>query len=187
MFVTALSWAFIGLGALAMLFCLLLSLMMTAAQRSMEHGTTPFGAPYAHLAQAMERLPPPWPWVYAHEGQLLLIGAAWAALHLICAIGLLWRKPWARRSFIVLMAMDIVLQGFAMASAIYMQPALQQAMQSNFPAQLPPAFMAWMQRVMAFQQIEAIIRPVLLAVVFSLIAWQLSRASIREEFSTVRL
>ncbi|WP_267224758.1 hypothetical protein [Dyella silvae] len=186
MFVTALSWAFIGLGAIGTLFFLLFSMVSAAGLQAMAHGTTPVGASYRHMAQAMAQLPEPWPWIYAHAAELMLVAAALAFLHLVSALGLLWRKPWARRSFIGLMLLDIALQSFGVASALTMQPALQQAMREDFPPQLPPAFMEWMQRMMAFQQIEAIVRPVLLALVFGWIAWRLTRAPVREEFSAVR-
>ena len=183
MFVTALSWAFIGLGALGTPLFLLMSLASTAGRRSMTHGTSPFGESYRHMAQAMSDLPWPWSWFYAHEAELMLAAAAIALLHFACALGLLWRRPWARHSFMALMLLDILIQGVAMIYTHYMQPLLQQAMLTNMPPDTPPFFTQWMQHVMSFQQIEAIARPVLLAILFGWIAWRLRSAAIRQEFT----
>jgi hypothetical protein len=186
MFVTVLSWAFIGLGAIGACFFALFSLVSTATQHLALAGNAPIHHQMLSISQAMQGLPPPWPWIYAHESQLLLLGSAVALLHLACALGMLWRRRWARVGFIALMLLDILLQLAMIPYAYVVQPALTRAVQADMPAGLPPVFAAWMQRVMAFQHIEAMVRPVLLIGLFAWIAWRLHRASVRQEFAGQR-
>lgn len=187
MFVTVLSWAFIGVGALGACFFALLSLMSTATHRLALSGNAPINHQMLSISQAMQTLPPPWPWLYAHESQLLLLASAVALLHLACALGLLWRRRWARVSFIALMLLDILLQLSMIPYAYVVQPAMAKAVQAEMPARLPPAFASWMEQVMAFQHVEAMVRPVLLIVVFAWIAWRLRSSAVRHEFSGERV
>jgi hypothetical protein len=182
MFVTVLSWAFIGVGALGACFFALLSLMSTATHRLALTGNAPINRQMLNVSQAVQALPPPWPWVYTHESQLLLLASAVALLHLACALGLLWRRRWARVSFIALMLLDILLQLSMIPYSYVVQPAMAKAVQAEMPARLPPAFASWMEHMMAFQHIEAMVRPVLLIGVFAWIAWRLRSAAVRHEF-----
>lgn len=182
MFVTVLGWAFVGLGAFGAFIFALISLVSAASQQWAQTGKPPFSDPALHMAQAMQTLPPPWPWLYAHESQLMLVASAWMLLHLACALGLLWRRGWARACFIALMITDIVLQLLMVPYALVMQPAVQKAVLTGMPTQMPPAFASWMHGVMAFQQIEALVRPVVLVLIFGWIIWRLRSAAIRQEF-----
>lgn len=182
MFVTVLGWAFVGLGALGACVFAMLSFTSTVTRGLAHAGTGPINQQMLHVTQTMEALPPPWPWIYAHEAQLLLLGSAVALLHLACALGLLWRRRWARVSFIALMFVDMLLQLAMIPYAFIVQPVLAKVVQADMPTQIPPAFASWFQRVMAFQQIEGMVRPVLLILVFAWIAWRLRSAAIRQEF-----
>lgn len=183
MFVTVLSWAFIGLGALGACCFALFSLISTATHRLALTGNAPINHQMLSVSQAMQTLPTPWPWIYAHESQLLLLGSAVALLHLACALGLLWRRRWARVSFIALMLLDILLQLAMIPYAYVVQPAVAKAVQAEMPARMPPVFASWMEHMLAFQHVEAMVRPVLLIGVFGWIAWRLQRAPIRQEFA----
>lgn len=186
MFVTALSWAFIGAGALGACFFALFSLASIATHRLALTGNALIHHQMLSVSQAIQALPPPWPWVYAHESQLMLLGSAVALLHLACALGLLWRRRWARVSFIALMLIDILLQLSMIPYAYVVQPAIAKAVQAEMPARIPPAFASWMEHVMAFQHVEAMVRPVLLIGLFAWIAWRLRSAPVRQEFTGQR-
>lgn len=183
MFVTVLGWAFVGLGALGAGALALLSFTSTVTHRLAHAGTAPINQQMLHLTQVLEALPPPWPWIYAHEAQWLLLGSAVALLHLACALGLIWRRRWARAGFIALMFVDMLLQLAMIPYAIVVQPALAKVVQADMPAQIPPAFASLFQRMLAFQQVEALVRPVLLILVFAWIAWRLRSAAVRREFA----
>ena len=186
MFVTVLGWAFVGLGALGACAMALLSFTSTVTHRLAHAGTAPINQQMLHITQAMETLPPPWPWIYAHEAQWLLLGSAVALLHLACALGLLWRRRWARAGFIALLFVDMLLQLAMIPYALVVQPVLAKAVQADMPPQMPPAFASWFQHVLAFQQIEAMVRPVLLILLFAWIAWRLRSAAVRREFASDR-
>lgn len=181
MFVTALAWAFIGLGATGGCLFALFSFISDVSLRIAGAGNTLMQRQMQDVIQAVNTLPAPWPWIYAHQAQLMLLASAVALLHLVCALGLLWRRRWARTGFIALMMLDIPLQLLTIPYAYVLQPAITRATMVRMPAQLP-AFDAWMQHVMAFQQIEGLLRPVLLSLVFAWIAWRLRKPAIRAEF-----
>lgn len=181
-FVTVLSWAFIGIGALGAVFCLLFGLMTAALLRAAEDGS-PIARSYRVMEQAVQAMPAPWPWLYAHQVVLLLVAAALMLLHLVCAIGLLKRRNVARLGFIALMLLDIVLQGLSVPYMQRMQDASQLAMKAQMPPNVPPFFETWMAHVQALQHIEVIVRPIVLTLVFGWIAWRLRSESARREFS----
>jgi hypothetical protein len=184
-FVTVLGWAFVGLGALGAMFCSVMALVTLAGQRAADQAG-PFGKPYRLMGQAVQAMPPPWPWLYAHQSQLLLVAAALMVLHLGVALGLLARRNAARIAFVVLMVLDIVLQALSVPYMQHMQTVSQQVMEMQMPAQMPPFFRAWMEHVMALQRIEAIFRPVALAAIFGWIAWRLCGDAARREFKANR-
>lgn len=183
MFVTALAWAFIGVGALGACFFALISFVSSVSHRLSETGSSQLHQQMHQVTQAMNTLPPPWPWIYAHEAQLLLLGSALALIHLACALGLLWRRRWARVGFIGLMLLDMLLQLLMIPYSLVVQPTVAKSVLTQMPAQMPPAFASWMSHVMAFQQIEAMVRPVVLVVVFAWIAWRLRSPAVRQEFA----
>ena len=181
-FVTVLGWAFIGIGALGALFCALMALMTSAVLHAAEEGS-PVGQSYRLMAQAVQGMPSPWPWLYAHQAMLLSGAAVLMLLHLGCALGLLRRLHAARRAFIALMLVDIVLQGLSVPYMQRMQVASQAAMKAQMPANTPAVFSAWMEHVMVLQHIEVIARPVVFVIVFGWIAWRLRSEAVRREFS----
>jgi len=187
MFVTALAWAFIGLGALGTCFFALFSFVTKVTYELGRQGDTPMQRQMQQVNRAMDALPAPWPWLYAHQSQLMLLVSALALLHLGCALGLLWRRPWARLSFIALLLIDALLQLAMLLYAWFVQPVVSRSvlasMQTSMPVSMPPAFATFMERAMAFQQIEALLRPLLLIAVFGWIAWRLCRPSVRQEFT----
>lgn len=184
-FVTVLGWAFVGIGGLGAIFCALMALMISTVFQAAERGS-PFGQPYRIMQQVVQNMPPPWPWFYAHQAMVLLVTAALLLLHVACAIGLLARRDMARRAFMGLMVMDIVLQGLSLPYMQHMQVASQSAMKAQMPPNIPPFFQTWMDYVMTLQSIEIVVRPIVLAAVFGWIIWRLRSDKVRREFSPAR-
>lgn len=180
LFVTVTGWAFIGVGAMGAFFCALMAMVTTMTQLAGEKGSR-FGQPYQAMQQAVQTMPAPMPWLYAHQPWLLGTGAVLLLVHVGLAIGLLKRYNAARVAFLGLMLLDMVMQ---VASAAYlhaMQTVTQQVMLTQMSS-APSFFTTLMDHLLAFQRIEAILRPIGLIVLFGWITWRLRSPAIRGEF-----
>ena len=134
--VTVVAWVFLILSALATLGALMnvliLAVMPAATVDAIVSQVTQDTA-VTHL------LPAPYQFMMHHARLVALIKLVWWAAVLIASVGILQRREWARRTFVVTLGIEIivVILAFVMSQSMLMGIASQLASQSR-TGQVPP-------------------------------------------------
>ncbi len=169
-FVTVLAWNFILVGGFATFVGVLQNVMIRVA------------TPGAEMREAMaqlgggDKIPPAMGWMMDHMALVFLVFLLVSAGTLVSAVGLLKRKEWARKVFVVLMGLGIV---WSLASLV-MQFTVLSPMQAVPPGQaLPPEFL----KAMRFAQVASAVLVVGMSVLLAFIIRKLCSERVRREFS----
>jgi hypothetical protein len=180
-FVTVVAWIFIGIAGFTSIFALMESVVMQMVVLPLRQQNA-FPTP---LLPA--NMPVLSTWLFAHI--LWICGVAFflALVMLIAAIGVLFRKEWARRLLIGFMVLGILYK----CAATIMQWMVPLSTYANFPLppHTPPETMATMQSFMSMMQpfiiamrIFSIISAIVVSVLLGWIIHRLSSTRIRAEF-----
>src|SRR5712692_7556331 len=135
-FVTVVAWLFLVLSAFAALGVLLEVLVLAitpAADVNRTLNSVAQDTAFTHL------FPTPYLFILHHVHLYALIRLTWWALVLVASIGLLRRKEWARRTFVALLAIEIVrlIVGFVLSQSLMRSVAARIAPTSG-RNQMPP-------------------------------------------------
>lgn len=169
-FVSILAWVFIVLSAGATAVSVLQSLML--------YLLFPRAELKAALAAGLETQPLPWAArVMVNHFELFIWGfLAVSVVMLVTAIGLLRRWNWARRLFILLMALGIVwnLVGVLLQYWMFYDVPM--------PADMQAEFSAAMQAMMLAMRVFTVLVAVVMSAVMGWVMWKLTRPAIAAEF-----
>lgn len=183
-FVTVVAWIFIGIAGFISLFALLESVMlqMVILPLMQQH------------AFPIQPLPPNMPmlsaWWLAHVVWICRIAFLLALVMLTAAIGLLFRKEWARRLLIGFMLLGILCK----CAATVMQWWIPLSTYTNLqlPSNTSPetvemmqSFASMMQHVLVVMRIFSVISAIIVSVLLGWIIRRLSSRPIRAEFQAV--
>lgn len=184
-FVTVLAWVFIGLAGFMSLIILMQNLMMQLLFLPL-------------MQQHAFPMPPPWPnvspittWWFAHVIWILRALLLLALMTLTAAIGLLFRKEWARRLLMGLMVCGALYQcAGAVAQWWFPPPPLA----SMLPPHAPPNVVQTMQDFSSIMQdffdvarVLSVLSAIGLCGLFGWIIRRLCSAPIRAEFQRTAL
>lgn len=167
-FVTIVAWITIFFAGMGTLVGLLQALVVFTVM------------PADEFDRASRDLPPDLPGVlaflFSHFKAVVLAILAWSALMLATAIGLLRRREWARRLFVLLMLVSAASQ----LAGLALQGVSMQMMRAQFRA-IPdaPDMDLFLLAVMAFSVMLALG----FGALYGWIAWKLTRPAVREEFA----
>jgi hypothetical protein len=179
-FVTVVAWIFIGIAGFTSVFALMESVVMQMV-------VLPLRQQNAFPTLLPANMPALSIWLFAHI--LWICGVAFflALAMLIAAIGVLFRKEWARRLLIGFMVLGILYK----CAATIMQWMVPLSAYTNFP--LPPhtppetmatmqSFMSMMQSFIVVMRFFSIISAIVVSVLLGWIIRRLSSERIRAEF-----
>jgi hypothetical protein len=177
-FVTVLAWIFIGLTGFASLISLMQNLMLQLIFVPLMQQQ------HAHMSQ---NLPPNMPahmaWMFDHVIWIFRVFLLLSLSVLVAAIGLLWRKEWARKLFIGLMAFGI----FYQIAGLFFQWWYMSAVFDHLP--MPPnpkpdaaQMMQVMQGFMSVIRIFSALMSVGMIILLGWIIRKLISPPIRQEF-----
>ncbi|MBB6184866.1 hypothetical protein [Oleiagrimonas soli] len=166
-FVTIVAWTFIGLAGFATFMMLVQSVVSVSVFKTQA---------FEHLLRTMPRPSPVSQFMFAHYTGFALLGLTLASATLIAAIGLLKRRAWARRLFMVMLGIGVAWQ----LAAIVLQHYTMASMQTQFDA-MPnmPDMHAFVTVIYVF----TILQGLAIAGVFAWILVRLRSARIRAEFA----
>jgi len=163
LFVTATAWAFILLGVMASLSALVQNAMLASLLPAASTATGVIGLLMQYL-----------PWVVG-------TGLVMSLATLASAIGLLMRLDWARRTFIVLLAVAIV----ANLLGLWLQQEMMQSVVSStlVNAALPPQAMGVFGGFVTAARVMAVVVTLGACALLGWIIRRLMSAGVRQEFA----
>ena len=176
MFVTVVAWIYIALDGFGAFISLIQNILVNTV--------FPFDRMSEGLAQAKARsamqLPSFFFWMFDHLRPFLLLFLVFALIKLVSAIGLLYRRNWARLLFIGLLAFGIVgsfaaiaLQQYVLSSMLTMPP----------PRNAPADFEAAMRGMMIVFRVFAAVFAIGFSVLYGWMIKKLMSPPIVAEFS----
>jgi hypothetical protein len=174
-FVTVVAWTFIAIAGFASFIAVLQALMFVFVFPADQF-------PTAESPKGLEEMPAFFRFMFQHIKWFFVFFWTLSVVTLVCAIGLLRRKNWARLAFVALMAIGIVWN----LSGIW----LQEQMMSSFPK--PPVqdaraaeFQAGFETMMTIMRFAMAAFAIAISVLFAWIIKRLVSRSIKAEFDAL--
>jgi hypothetical protein len=169
LFVTVTAWVFIVLGLMA---------SISAVVQNATASSLP-----GQIAVAGSALPQPWltAWLLAYLPWVVGAGLVVSVATLAAAVGLLLRLEWARRTFIGMLGLAIVinLAGLWLQQELMLSVVQATLMQATLPAQVAGVFGGFVVAARSMAMVVTLAGCGMLA----WIAWRLTLPTVRQEFA----